>query len=178
MERSVKVASAIFSVVFLIMLCAGCASIVAGGPQVVPIKSHPSDAKVTIINMRTMNEIAVEKTPYTVTLDRGAGYFRKGMYKVVVEKEGYEKKEISLEGSPNGWYIGGNIIFGGLIGWLIVDPLTGAMWTLYPKDISMDLKEQVSRFQQGQGLTIVLTTDLPELPGSITSKMKPVNVEQ
>jgi hypothetical protein len=29
----------------------------------------------------------------------------------------------------DGWYIG-NILFGGLIGILIVDPLTGAMWKL------------------------------------------------
>ncbi len=34
-----------------------------------------------------------------------------------------------LEATLDGWYIG-NIIFGGLIGFLIVDPLTGAMWKL------------------------------------------------
>lgn len=29
----------------------------------------------------------------------------------------------------DGWYVG-NIIFGGLIGLLLVDPITGAMWKL------------------------------------------------
>ena len=29
----------------------------------------------------------------------------------------------------DGWYIG-NIVFGGLIGWLVVDPASGAMWKL------------------------------------------------
>ena len=39
----------------------------------------------------------------------------------------------------DGWYIGGNILVGGLIGWFIVDPLTGAMYTL-PKEVNADLR--------------------------------------
>jgi hypothetical protein len=31
----------------------------------------------------------------------------------------------------DGWYLG-NIVFGGLVGLLVVDPLTGAMWKLDP----------------------------------------------
>ena len=38
----------------------------------------------------------------------------------------------------SGWYAGGNLFFGGLIGYLIVDPMTGAMWTL--KDLHVNLE--------------------------------------
>jgi hypothetical protein len=43
----------------------------------------------------------------------------------------------------NGWYVG-NIVFGGLIGWLIVDPLTGAMWTLNTEHVNSFLAETVA----------------------------------
>jgi hypothetical protein len=47
--------------------------------------------------------------------------------KLTLEKEGYDKEEVNIEGDANAWYIAGNLVFGGLIGWLIVDPATGAM---------------------------------------------------
>ena len=37
----------------------------------------------------------------------------------------------------NGWYIG-NVVFGGLIGLLIVDPETGAMWRLDENPIGVE----------------------------------------
>ena len=66
----------------------------------------------------------------TVTLNRGAGYFKPEIYTIKFDKEGYESKEVVVTGQVNGWYFG-NIIFGGLIlGMLIVDPNTGAMYSL------------------------------------------------
>src|SRR5436305_14092712 len=38
----------------------------------------------------------------------------------------------------NGWYFG-NLAFGGVIGMLVVDPLTGAMYTLEPDQIDQTL---------------------------------------
>lgn len=166
----------VFMVLSFLMLN-GCASIVAGGPQVIPIKSNPSEAKLKIVNLRDGNAMYAGTTPYTVTLERGAGYFKKSRYNVIVEKEGYQPKEILIEGSPNGWYILGNIVFGGLIGWLIVDPITGAMWTLSPSDINLNLETKTALFKEGEGLMIVLKSDLPELPESITSKMKPISIQ-
>lgn len=158
------------------MMFNGCASIIAGGPQTIPINSNPSDAKLRIMNARNGNAIYEGKTPYIVALDRGVGYFQKGRYNVIIEKEGYQTREIMIEGTPNGWYILGNLVLGGLIGWLIVDPITGAMWTLNPSDIKADLAAKTSFFKDGEGLMIVLKSDLPKLPESIVSKMKPVNV--
>jgi hypothetical protein len=38
----------------------------------------------------------------------------------------------------DGWYFG-NLLFGGLIGLLIVDPATGAMYKLEPNEINCNL---------------------------------------
>lgn len=47
-----------------------------------------------------------------------------------------------IKASANGWYIGGNIVFGGLIGWLAVDPFNGGMYTLKPKETNAILAPQ------------------------------------
>ncbi|HEY5968354.1 MAG TPA: hypothetical protein VIU35_10260, partial [Chitinophagaceae bacterium] len=43
-------------------------------------------------------------------------------------------RKINVECKLNGWYFG-NLLIGGLIGLLIVDPATGAMYRLESKDI-------------------------------------------
>lgn len=52
--------------------------------------------------------------------------------------EGYESKKINIECKLNGWYFG-NILIGGLIGFLIVDPATGAMYKLDSEGITENL---------------------------------------
>lgn len=57
----------------------------------------------------------------------------------------------------NGWYLAGNILLGGLIGWIIVDPITGGMWTLSPEEISLNLKVKAAQvLPSGEGLHVVL----------------------
>ena len=169
MSKNILVAVAVCS-----MFLSGCASIISGSNQTVPIKSTPSEAKLKIYD-RDGKVIINEKTPYIATLNRGAGFFKKAKYKVVIEKEGYPSKELKIEGRPNGWYLGGNFIFGGLIGWLIVDPATGAMWTLEPKDIDANIAGSSSLFKQNDGLMIVLMEEMPE---NLLQKMEPVNLSK
>jgi hypothetical protein len=47
------------------------------------------------------------------------------------------------------------------MGWLIVDPATGAMWTLEPDDVKVILKKQTALGPPGDGLTVALRADLP-----------------
>jgi hypothetical protein len=118
----------------------GCASIIkGGGPQAVNFKSEPSDAKLTVTDMRNGSVVSQIRTPNSVMLEKGTGYFKYGKYRVALEKEGYDKKEVNIEGDANAWYIAGNFIFGGLIGWLIVDPATGAMWSMNPESANVML---------------------------------------
>lgn len=122
-----------FILLFLIVLCfSGCASIIHGGDKVVSVRSHP-EAKFII---KTPNGDAVYKgeTPERVYLKRGRGYFQASDYTIEFQKDGYEDKVLPIKQSLDGWYTAGNIVIGGLIGWIIVDPITGAMWDI--KDVN------------------------------------------
>jgi hypothetical protein len=156
------------------VLLAGCASIIKGGEQGVSIGSNPTDATVTIHDLRTNREVFASHTPATVTLKRGAGYFKGSRYRVTVEKPGYTKSEVLVEGSVNGWYIGGNLIFRGLIGYLIVDPLTGGMFTLQPEEVDTQLSKLSASVKQDTGIVVVLKDQLPDLPQHLKAQMKPV----
>jgi hypothetical protein len=61
----------------------------------------------------------------------------------------------------SGWYIG-NILFGGLIGMLVVDPQTGAMYRLEPKSLDATLTPLKALMPLEQsGSHVVSLTDLP-----------------
>ena len=111
-----------------ILLTSGCASIVSKSQWPVTVNSNPSGANVTIKNKRGV-EVQKGATPMTIYLPSGAGFFSPASYQLEFAMDGYNPTNALLSAGMNGWYIG-NIIFGGLIGILIVDPATGAMWRL------------------------------------------------
>ena len=51
---------------------------------------------------------------------------------------GYYPSETQIRPQFNPWYVG-NVVVGGLIGLVIVDPLTGAVWNLHPTTIDRNL---------------------------------------
>ena len=159
--------------VLVALIATGCASIIKGSEQKVSFKSEPSEAKVVITEVREGKEIRVGSTPFTTSLKRGAGYFKKAKYQVTFEKPGYKTEAITLEGTPGGWYLGGNLLVGGM-GYLIVDPATGAMWTLEPNDVSVTLKKQAASGPRDDGLTVALRADVP---AELAPKLKPVNLD-
>ena len=164
-----KKLSVIFGVVALSL--SGCASIISGKTQTMTFQSTPELSDITILN-RDGKKIHVGKAPITVSLNRGAGFFVPERYTVIFEKEGYEKKEIKVTSSMNGWYIG-NILFGGVIGLLIIDPATVAMYSLNTKDTNVvlnDLKKENLQ-ANAQSLTIVSTNVLSE---EVLEKAKPI----
>lgn len=137
----------------------GCASIISGSTQTISFKSVPELSEITITN-KAGEKVHVGQTPTTVTLKKGAGYFKPENYRVTFVKEGFETQIIDVKATLNGWYLG-NIIFGGLIGILIVDPATGAMYSLNPKDINAVLKENgVNPNAEEKSLTVVLKEDV------------------
>lgn len=118
------------------ILLTGCASIIDGGPKTVRLNSNPEGAKVTIYD-RHGTEVSVNTTPTVVTLDRG-GFYHWDWYRVDFEMPGYKSHEAQIRPMLDPWYFG-NIIFGGALGILIVDPATGDMWTIHPRKLSCDL---------------------------------------
>lgn len=126
----------------VVLFSTGCATIVSESSYPVNIKSTPSGASYVIKN-RAGVEVKQGVTPDVVTLKAGAGYFKGEKYKITFTlpktgKTSATEKTIELDTGLDGWYLGGNLLFGGLIGYLIVDPLTGAMYKL-PEEVNADL---------------------------------------
>jgi hypothetical protein len=137
----------------------GCASIIKGSTRKVSIDSQPPGASVVITKADTQAVVQTGTTPFTVNLDSKRGYFKGQSYTVRLELPGYQSDEILLESKLTGWYFG-NIVFGGLIGMLIVDPLTGAMWNITPEKIERPLTaQQISMLQNGEGFLVSLIAD-------------------
>lgn len=124
---------------FLIpLLFSGCSSIVdGGGDNHVQINSNPAGAKLSIFN-KDGKAISVQTTPATLSLKRSRGYFSGEDYKMVLEETNFYPYEVHIKSTVDGWYFG-NLLFGGLIGLLIVDPATGAMYTLKPNELNINL---------------------------------------
>lgn len=115
----------------------GCSSIISKSEYSVAINSQPDGATFEITN-RDGHKVHSGVTPASVSLKSSSGYFKGESYIVALNKDGYLPKTYTLKSSVDGWYFG-NIVLGGLIGMLIVDPATGAMYNLPDRvDISMD----------------------------------------
>ena len=142
------------------LLLAGCASIVKGSSQEVAINSEPSGASVRIVD-EGGTEVFSGVTPATARLEKKKSYFKGRDYTINLSMAGYSPREVKLERSASAWYIAGNIVFGGLIGWLIVDPLTGAMWTYSPEEVNETLTSGVSGADHDLSLRVVLLKDAP-----------------
>lgn len=115
----------------------GCASIVHNGMREVSIASDPPGAKVSIYD-RSNALVTTQTTPFVAQLEPKYGYFKGQTYRLVFEKDGFTSSEARLKSTVSGWYFG-NIVFGGLIGMLAVDPATGAMFNIVPKDVQQTL---------------------------------------
>lgn len=119
----------------------GCASILGDSKYPVTVSSAPAGASFEITDKKGQ-VIHSGNTPSTITLKSGNGYFSGQTYQLKFKKEGYPDKTVELDSGLSGWYWG-NILIGGLIGMLIVDPLTGAMYKL-PESVSADMGKPVA----------------------------------
>lgn len=122
-------------------MMSGCATIVGEKTQRIQINSNPSGSEFSVKDEKG-SIIAQGKTPQGITLEKSeGGYFGKKSYEITLTKEGLKTVTLPLKASANGWYVAGNFIFGGLIGWLIVDPFNGGMYTLRPEKIDATLSQ-------------------------------------
>ena len=141
----------------------GCATIIGNPAQLIPISSTPSDATVMIVDEKG-TAVFKGATPTTVTLPKSSGgYWAGKSYTITIAKDGFETQTIPVTSNANGWYIAGNFVFGGLIGWFIVDPFNGHMYTLTPDAISPTLdarKAHRGRATDGS-VAIMLVKDVP-----------------
>jgi hypothetical protein len=153
-------------IIVAVTLCAsgalsGCATIVHSGPRPISVASAPAGAKVSIYD-RSNALVMTNTTPFVARLPTKYGYFQGQNYRLVFEMPAHATAEVELKSSLSGWYFG-NVIFGGVIGMLIVDPLTGAMFNLSPDKIDQPLTASQAQVIRGRtGFLVVLASEITE----------------
>jgi hypothetical protein len=143
------------------LFASGCASIVHSGNRTITINSEPPGATASV-RTEEGEIVHAQKTPCTVSLEPKRGYFKGQSYVLRLEMPGYESTEVPLKATLSGWYFG-NLIFGGLIGMLAVDPNTGAMWNIEPSKVERKLNSsQAEVIKNKTGFVVVLASELTE----------------
>ncbi len=147
----------------------GCASIISDSSYPVTINSSPDGASFRIVNTKNGMDVMKGETPATISLGSSSGYFSRATYSVEFDKPGYNSQSFVLESSIDGWYFG-NILLGGLIGMLIVDPATGAMWKL---DESMLVSLSKKEVEEGEDTLSIM--ELDQVPAELRDELVPLN---
>ena len=124
-----------------IFLFSGCATIFTKTTYPLFVNTEPSGAKVVITNKKGL-EVYSGNTPATMKLKSSSGFFSKAEYYLKFSLQGYDTKIVTVSSSIEGWYWG-NILLGGVLGMLIIDPATGAMWKLDTKYVNETLNPSV-----------------------------------
>lgn len=153
-----------FAIALVALAATGCATIMGTPTQTIPIGSKPSEARVVIVD-EAGAEVFAGSTPTTVTLQKSTGkYWGKKSFQVTISKPGFKPQVIPITASANGWYIAGNFVFGGLIGWFAVDPFNGNMYTLSPDTLSAELASETAHNNRATdgSIAIVLLEEVPE----------------
>ena len=149
----------------------GCATIVGHPTQDIPVASSPSDASIRIVDEAGV-EVFKGSTPTTVTLPKSTGhYWGKKSYTVTIAKDGFKSQSVPITASPNGWYLGGNLLFGGVIGYFAVDPFNGNMYTLSPEAVNATLGDKTAHNNTAKdgSIVVMLIQDVPaQLRGQLT----------
>lgn len=153
----VKVLAGALAAVFLF---SSCASIVSRSKYPLTIASSPSGANVTITDLNGL-QVVQGKTPMNVRLKSGAGFFKKAEYQINISMDGYDDKILFIQSDLDGWYFG-NIVLGGILGMLIIDPITGAMWKIDTRFINENLIKARSTSAVESELKILNIEDVPE----------------
>lgn len=140
-----------------------CSSIVSQASYPVTIDSAPSGANISISDEKG-NRVFEGSGPATLSLRSGDKYFSRAMYTVEVESDGMVYTS-TLRPSLDRWYFG-NVLFGGLVGFLVVDPLTGAMYKL-PEQFTIDVPaantapSAPSTASKGLSVQVLSMADIP-----------------
>ncbi|HRD07628.1 MAG: hypothetical protein U0V54_00380 [Saprospiraceae bacterium] len=124
------------------MVFTSCATIFSKGVHDITITSNPANAKISVVNKKG-KEVFTGTTPATVKLSAASSYLSKEEYTVTFTTPGYQSKTVPIVYKMNGWYLG-NLLIGGVVGMLVVDPLSGAMWKPVTNAISIDLVQGIS----------------------------------
>ncbi|MDR0972738.1 MAG: hypothetical protein LBM61_01970 [Prevotellaceae bacterium] len=147
----------IVCVMACMILFSSCATIFTKSRYSVIVNTKPAGATLVITDSKG-REVFSGQTPAIVRLKSSDGFFSGADYTLRFSYSGYSNKIVSISSKIEGWYFG-NILLGGLIGMLIVDPATGAMWKLDTEYIDETL---IPLDSASAGLHIIDKNQIPQ----------------
>lgn len=102
-----------------LLLAAGCATLIDGGPSRVEATSTPAGAQVVALGVDN-GERLTGTTPTSFTLDKSSDY------ELTFSLDGYASESIMVRRTVNGWFFGN--FFLGLVP-MVVDAATHNIWS-------------------------------------------------
>jgi len=159
------------TVFLLIALLSSCATIVSKSSYPVSFGSDPAGTTVSVTN-REHVEVFRGKTPCAVKLKAGSKFFAKEQYTVKFSRKGYDDRIMPINFKLNAWYFG-NLLIGGVIGMLVVDPATGAMWRI-EKDDLYQIYDAADKTAEAKQPTLNIVA-LQNVPDSLKSHLVKLN---
>lgn len=114
----------------LCVCCCGCASIFSDSEYVQKFEASVPDVVMDIEKNGKSYQEGVP-VPGEIKLPADNGYFSRADYSFTFKKEGYKDKVITRRAKVDPFYwVNVATIYAAVIGMVIVDPWTGAMWSL------------------------------------------------
>lgn len=135
-----------------------CATIMGKSSYPISMNSNPQGAEIIIKNKKG-EEVYRGTTPASAKLPASSKYMSGETYAITLKYPGYKDHTSYVYSTINGWYFG-NILLGGLIGMLIVDPLTGAMYKLDDGQVNATLVKSTEKDEAK--LEIMNINDIPQ----------------
>ena len=132
-------------------------------------QAKPMERAAVVITDERGFKVLQKWTPTVMSLPNDVQAQRKA-YRIMISLDGTPSHERQLIAKRDGWYIRGSRVFAESIGGLIVDPQTGAMYTVSIQDAGNVFAEAVAQSSGNlsSGTYLVLLSDVPE---DLRSKM-------
>lgn len=100
------------------------------------------------------------------------GYFNPEKYTIVASKDGFQTQTSVIDWHVSGWYWAGNFVIGGLIGYLIIDPITGDMYYL-DEEVNLNMSPVQNKKEGGRNTDFTLKLFYVKLYIVTTKKIQP-----
>ncbi len=148
----------VFSLIALLML-SSCASIFNRTTKDIAVTSSPSGLYFEVRD-RQNKLVSSGTTPASIQLSSRYGFFKGQTYTFTAKRAGTEVGSMVMYAGLSPWYFG-NLVLGGALGMLIIDPATGGMWTL-PKAVHIEAKPGWAVLKPTENrLQVLALSDLP-----------------
>lgn len=142
-----------------VLLLSSCASIFNRTTKDVNVTSSPAGLYFEVKDRQGLL-VSSGTTPATIQLSSRYGFFKGQTYTFTAKRNGREVGSMVMYAGLSPWYFG-NLLLGGALGMLIIDPATGGMWTL-SKNVHIEAKPGLAVLKPTEDSVQVLAlSDLP-----------------